>query len=118
MTEKQRYAIVDFDEVPPIDCLCGEARRALADVPFSPCTVHRTEIHGQATPHVHRRLTEIYYILESSPDARLRLGDETIELPVGRCIVIPPGTVHAARGPVTILNIVVPKFDPEDEYPA
>jgi len=112
------YALVDFDDVPAIDCLCGEARRAFADIPFSPGTIHRTEITGEATPHVHRRLTEIYYVLESSPNARLRLDDEEIEMPVGRCVVIPPGTVHAARGPLTILNIVVPKFDPNDEYPA
>jgi len=35
MPDKQNYAMVDFDEVPAIDCLCSEARRAFAEVTFS-----------------------------------------------------------------------------------
>jgi len=29
--------------------------------------------------------------------------------------VIPPGVAHAARGDLTIINVVVPPFDPDDE---
>jgi hypothetical protein len=36
------YTIVDFDELSPVRCPCGQARRAFLDVPDFPCTIHRT----------------------------------------------------------------------------
>lgn len=73
MTTERRYVIVDFDEVPPVDCPCGEARRALLEAEQFPGTIHRTVIRGTARTHYHERLTETYYILECQPDARLEL---------------------------------------------
>jgi len=32
------------------------------------------------------------------------------------CIVIKPGVRHRAIGRMTVLNIVIPKFDPTDEW--
>ena len=72
-----RYQIVDFDRISPTPCPCGAARRAFADRPDYPATVHRTEISVDAKPHYHRRLTETYYILDCDGDARMQLDDET-----------------------------------------
>ncbi len=63
-TTEPRYRIVHFDEISPVSCPCGQARRALADAEESPGTVHRTEITTEAKPHYHRRLTETYFILD------------------------------------------------------
>jgi mannose-6-phosphate isomerase-like protein (cupin superfamily) len=115
MTTEHRYVIVDFDEVPPVDCPCGEARRALLEAEQFPGTIHRTVIRGTARTHYHERLTETYYILECQPDARLELDGESIPVRQGVCVVIPPGIRHRAVGDMTVLIVVLPKFDPSDE---
>lgn len=115
MDPPHRFQIVDLNEIPPVPCPCGWSRRGLADSHLFPGTIHRTEISTDAKPHYHRRLTETYYVLECDPDAQIELDGERIPLRPGQCVVIPPGTVHRALGRMTILNIVLPKFDPDDE---
>jgi mannose-6-phosphate isomerase-like protein (cupin superfamily) len=61
-------------------------------------------------------MTETYYILECSSDAALELDDQLLPIRPGMCIVIPPGVTHRAIGQMEILNIVLPKFDPDDEF--
>ena len=111
----KRYRLIDFNALPPRACPCGTARRALADVPDYPATIHRTEISVNAKLHYHQRLTETYYVLECEPDAKLQLDDELIPVRPGTCVYIPPGVRHRAVGRMTVLIFVVPKFDPSDE---
>ena len=111
----RRYHLVEFDRIPEVSCPCGASRRAFADVAEMPGTVHRTEITDEAKPHYHRRMTETYYILRCGPDAQLELDGDRVPVTEGTCVVIPPGVVHRAVGRMTILNIVLPKFDPTDE---
>jgi len=115
MTAPRRWIAVHFDQIDPVHCPCGTSQRALAHVPEFPGTIHRTQIHADAQPHFHRRLTETYYILQCDSGAELELDGERIAVQPGMCIVIPAGVVHRAVGRMTILNIVVPKFDPADE---
>jgi len=110
------YRLVDFASIVPVACPCGTARRALADEPAFPGSLHLTTIRGAAQPHYHRRLTETYYILSCAPGSRIRLDDDHFELSPGMAIVIPPGVVHAVEGEVELLNIVVPEFDAADEF--
>ncbi|MHB8899606.1 MAG: cupin domain-containing protein [Thermoguttaceae bacterium] len=110
-----RYRIVYFDDIEGVACPCGTARRAFADADESPGTVHRTEITADAKRHYHRRLTETYYILRCEEGAWMELDGERVPIRQGACILIPPGVVHRAVGRMTVLILVVPKFDPEDE---
>jgi len=112
---EKRYRIVDFDKIPGVECPCGIARRALVDVPEFPGTIHRTEITADAKLHYHRRLAETYYVLQCAPDAKMQLDDDLVPIRPGTCIFIPPGVRHRAVGRMTVLIVVVPKFDPEDE---
>ena len=114
-TPTKRYRVVDFDQIAGVPCPCGTARRALIDVPDFPGTIHRTEITADAKVHYHRRLTETYYVLECNPDAKMQLDDELVPVRPGTCIFIPPGVRHRAVGPMTVLIVVFPKFDPHDE---
>jgi len=111
----KRYSVVDFEKLPGVRCPCGTARRGFAHVAEFPGTIHRTEISTDAKPHYHRRLTETYYILQCDPDAKMQLDDELIAIKPGICILIPPGVVHRAVGRMTVLIVVLPKFDPTDE---
>jgi mannose-6-phosphate isomerase-like protein (cupin superfamily) len=110
------WQAVDFAELAAVPCLCGSSRRAFGDLADYPLTIHRVEISADARLHYHKRLTETYYILECGPQARLQLDDEQIALRPGMCVVIKPGVRHRAIGRMTVLNIVVPKFDPDDEW--
>jgi mannose-6-phosphate isomerase-like protein (cupin superfamily) len=61
-------------------------------------------------PHVHQRLHDMFYVLEGS--LTVRLGDETMELPVGSFVCVPPGVVHTfsnpGDAPVRLLNFNTP----------
>jgi mannose-6-phosphate isomerase-like protein (cupin superfamily) len=112
----RRYEIVDFAEVPGVACPCGTARRAFADVPDFPATIHCTEISADARMHYHRRLTETYYFLECDPGAEMELDGERVAVRPGMAIVIRPGVRHRAVGRMKVLIFVLPKFDPDDEW--
>lgn len=108
--------IVDLAKVEAVPCPCGMARRAFTDLPGAPCSIHRVEIRLDAVAHYHKRQTETYYILECEPDAAVELDGERHPIKVGTAIQIPPGVRHRAVGRMTILNMVVPPFDPADEW--
>ncbi len=111
-----KAVIVDFETLPGVPCPCGTARRAFADLADYPATIHQTEISTEAKTHYHRKLTETYYILECEPDAKIELDGEQIPIKQGVCVLIPPGVRHRAIGKMKILNFVLPKFDPNDEF--
>jgi mannose-6-phosphate isomerase-like protein (cupin superfamily) len=115
-TTAPRYHLADFSQIAGVPCPCGMARRAFADVEEFPGTVHVTEISADAKKHYHQRLTETYYFLECGPDAKMELDDELIPVKPGTCIVIPPGVRHRAVGRMKVLIVVLPKFDPADEW--
>jgi mannose-6-phosphate isomerase-like protein (cupin superfamily) len=115
-TQKRRAEVISFDDIPAVPCPCGEARRAFADVAEYPGTVHRTDITADARTHYHKRLTEVYYVLECEPDAAIELDGERVPLQSGSCVLIPPLVRHRAIGPMRVLVIVQPKFDPADEW--
>ena len=112
----RRYEIVDFADLPGEPCPCGTARRALGDVEDFPGTIHVTEISADARLHYHRRLTETYYFLECGPDAKFQLDDDLVPVKQGMCILIRPGVRHRAVGRMKVLIVVLPKFDPSDEW--
>jgi len=115
-TPLPNYEFADFAKIAPVDCPCGHARRAFAEVADFPGTVHVTNITENARVHYHRRLTETYYFLECSPDAKMQLGDEVIDVTPGQCVMIRPGTRHRAIGNMKVLILCLPKFDPADEW--
>jgi len=110
------YEIADFAEIAGVACPCGTARRAFADVADFPGTVHVTDIAVDAKLHYHRTLTEMYYFLNCGPDARMQLNDEIVPVHSGMCVLVRPGTRHRAIGRMRVLIVVMPKFDPEDEW--
>ena len=109
------YTLVDFNQIAPVPCPCGQARRAFTDEPDFPGTIHRTQITVAAQTHYHRRLTETYYILECGPEAALELDGQRVSVHPGTCVLIRPGVRHRAIGTMTVLIVVMPKFDPDDK---
>ena len=108
------YHMAQLDEVSAVPCPCGQARRAFADLPGSPASVHLVEIAEEARPHFHKRMTETYVILEGQ--GHLELDGVLVPVKPWTAIQIRPGCRHRAVGRLKILNIPVPAFDPEDEW--
>ena len=111
-----RYTLADFATIPGVPCPCGTARRAFAEVPDFPGTLHVTSISRDAKTHYHREHTETYYVLECGADAVMELDDDVVPLKPGIAIVIPPGVRHRAVGEMRVLIICLPEFDPADEW--
>jgi len=113
---KPGYEVVDFGQLAGVPCPCGTARRAFADVADFPGTIHRTSISIDAREHYHRRLTEVYYILQCGPEAQMELDGRRVDVGAGQAILIRPGVRHRAIGRMEVLVVVYPKFDPADEW--
>lgn len=112
----RRWRFADFAEIEGVPCPCGTARRAFHGVDEFPGTLHVTEIAADARTHYHRTLTETYFFLECDPGTRMELDGESIPVHAGCSIVIPPGVRHRAVGRARVLIVVLPEFDPADEW--
>jgi mannose-6-phosphate isomerase-like protein (cupin superfamily) len=113
---KAAPVVADYSTIRPVRCPCGWARRAFTDVSDAPASAHRVEVEVDARNHYHREHTEIYYILECTAGAAIELDGERVPVGTGHAVMIPPGVRHRAIGRMTILNVVVPPFDPADEW--
>lgn len=109
-----RYALAQLDSLPGVACPCGEARRAFRDVPSAPASVHLTDIHADSRTHYHRRMTEIYVVLEG--EGTIELDGQSFPLRPLTAVLIRPGCRHRAVGRLRLLNIPIPAFDPADEW--
>ena len=101
-------------DTPAEPCPCGSARRILSGRDNGVLSMHRVSIRADSRVHYHRRLTETYYVLEGTGAVEL----DGVRHPVGpgSVVHIPPGVRHRAVGHLEILNVVVPPFDPADEF--
>lgn len=111
-----KYEIIDYPELPGINCPCGTARRGLMEVESVPYSLHVTEISLDARAHYHKRLTETYFVLECQSDAAIELDGQVLPLKPQMAVVIHPGTRHRALGRMKVLIVASPKFDPADEW--
>ena len=108
--------VVDPGALDPVRRPCGRARRACADVPDAPASVLRVEIEADARSHDRREHTEIDHALECAAGAAVGPGGGRLAVGPGGAVLIPPGVRHRAAGRMTILDAVVPPFDPADEW--
>ncbi|HEX2477287.1 MAG TPA: cupin domain-containing protein [Lacipirellulaceae bacterium] len=108
------FQIARVADLPPIACPCGQARRAFVDDADGVASMHVVDISVDARVHYHKRMTEIYYILEG--DGYIELDGERHAVRPGDAIMIKPLCRHRAIGRLRVLNVPVPAFDPDDEW--
>lgn len=111
---KKKYTITQLDAVPAVPCPCGFSRRAFVSPDNPVATIHLVDIQTDAQTHYHKKLTEIYLILEGEGFMELD-GERHLVKPM-TAIFIQPGCRHRAVGRMKIVNIPVPAFDPADEW--
>jgi mannose-6-phosphate isomerase-like protein (cupin superfamily) len=110
----QNFVVAQIDQVPAVPCPCGSAKRAFASVPDSVASVHQVDIRADAQRHYHKKMTEIYVVLEG--EGHLELDGQMIAVKPMTSVMIKPGCRHRAIGRLKILNIAVPAFDAGDEW--
>jgi len=113
---RPRYTIRHANAVAPVACPCGVSRRILTAKDSRAASVHVVAIKADSQAHYHRRATEYYFVL--SGRGSIELDGQAVPVRAGHALCIPPGVRHRARGRLKILNVVVPPFDPRDEFPA
>lgn len=113
-TTQKRYTLTHMADIEPTPCPCGSAKRAFVDEPEQTASMHVTQIKTDAKLHYHKRMTELYYVLEGEGVMELD-GDEHPIKP-GSAIMIKPGCRHRAVGELTMLIVPIPAFDPRDEW--
>jgi quercetin dioxygenase-like cupin family protein len=110
----KNYLIEQLDDLTGTPCPCGTSRRAFC-VPENPiASIHLVEISKEARTHYHKKMTEIYLVLEG--EGQIELDGEVISVKPMTTILIKPGCRHRAIGEMKIINIPVPTFDPADEH--
>jgi mannose-6-phosphate isomerase-like protein (cupin superfamily) len=110
----QNFSFAQLDELEPTRCPCGWSRRAFAEIANSPASVHVVQIEADAQVHYHRKMTEIYIVLEG--EGWLELDGEKVPVRPLSTVMINPGCRHRAVGKLKIINVPIPAFDPADEW--
>jgi mannose-6-phosphate isomerase-like protein (cupin superfamily) len=108
------YIIAQLDEISPVECPCGQSRRAFIAPAKSPASLHVVDIAEEARVHYHKKLTEIYLILEG--DGYMELDGNRVAVRPMTAILIKPGCRHRAVGRIKTVVVAMPTFDPEDEW--
>ena len=107
------FMIAQLDDVAPTRCPCGWAKRAFAE-PGNAASVHCVNIEQDSRAHYHKKMTEIYLVLEG--EGQMELDGHLFPLKPMTAVYIKPGCRHRAIGKLKIVNIPVPAFDESDEW--
>lgn len=110
----KKYVVEQLESLDPIKCPCGFTRRAFIDDPDQIASLHLLEVHEDARVHYHKKITEIYFILEG--EGHMELDGDIVPLQPMTGILIKPGCRHRAVGKLRIAIIAMPTFDPQDEW--
>ena len=108
------YQIAQLDDTPVQRCPCGFTQRAFAGVPENVASLHLVDIQEDSRTHYHKRMTEIYLVLEG--EGHIELDGQLFPVQPMTAIYIRPGCCHRAIGKLKIVNIPVPSFDESDEW--
>jgi len=114
MNEEKNYKVADFSTISAQPCPCGETKRAFLEEPEKTASIHIVTVSEKSRTHYHKKMTEIYYILEG--EGILELDNEKIKLHKGITVMIKPGCRHRAIGNMTLINVPIPAFDETDEW--
>ncbi len=110
----EAYEIAHLGEIEAVDCPCGSTRRAFVESSGGVASIHLVDISRAARTHYHKKLTEIYLVLEG--EGHMELDGELVPVRPMTTILIRPGCRHRAVGNMKIVNVPIPAFDPQDEW--
>lgn len=114
MASTKNYQVAHLQEIPSLSCTCGLTRRAFTTDEDGIATLHLLDVQVDAQLHYHKRITEVYLILEG--EGYMELDGELVPVSPMTGILIKPGCRHRAVGELRVALIAIPAFDPQDEW--
>lgn len=99
------FEVVDFNEIPPVECLCGGSQRALVDDDGSP-SLHLVVIANEDKPHRHET-GEIYYFLRCGSGAAMILDGQRYPVRSGMAVKIRSNVMHCADNGGELMKVLV-----------
>jgi mannose-6-phosphate isomerase-like protein (cupin superfamily) len=114
MNDEKNYLVADFEKIIATPCPCGKSKRAFVREDNQVASMHVVEISQDSRPNYHKKMTEIYYVLEG--EGHLEIDGDKVPLKPGVSVLIPPNSLHRAVGKLKLINVPVPTFDPADEW--
>ena len=109
------FEIAHLGDIEPTRCPCGWARRAFMGDENQIASFHIVEIEEDSHVHYHKEMTEIYFVLEG--EGQIELDGQLHPLKPETAVMIRPGCRHRAIGKgLKIINVPIPKFNPDDEW--
>ena len=106
--------IARFDDIEAVKCPCGFSRRVFVSSDNPTATMHIVDNEQDARVQFHKKLTEVYLILEG--EGSMELDGQMVPVKPFTSIFIRPGCRHRAVGRMKIVNVSIPAFDPDDEW--
>ena len=73
-----------------------------------------TDIEADARVHYHKKLSEVYLVLEG--EGQMELDGELVPVKPMTAVFLKPLCRHRAIGKMRMAITVIPAFDPEDEW--
>lgn len=114
MDIEKKYLFAQVNEIPSISCPCGLTRRAFTEDADQSASVHLLDVQIDAQLHYHKKITEVYFILEG--EGYLDLDGERVSVQPMTSILIKPGCRHRAVGDLRVVIVAIPTFDASDEW--
>ncbi len=109
----ENYILTQLNEIPAVTCPCGQSRRAFVAADNPTATLHMVDIAPNSQAHYHKKLTEIYIILEGT--GHMELDGRMVPVKPLTAVFIKPLCRHRAVGKLRVLNIPIPAFDPKSK---
>jgi len=108
------YVMKRLSDIDRVKCPCGMTRRAFATPDNPLATLHMVDITTDSKAHYHRKLTELYMIVDG--EGVMEINGDEIPVKKDDVFLIERGCRHRANGNLRIVNIPIPSFDPNDEW--
>ncbi len=112
-TETESYIVRYLDDLPAHRSTCGFRRQLISAADTDAVSASVLDI-DDAKAHYHKKITEIYYILEG--EGELVIEGEPVPVRPGTSVLIRPGTRHQGRGGFRTMVICSPAFTPDDQF--
>ena len=108
------YKITQLTDIDPMQCPCGTTRRAFVAEDNPTATIHLVNISNNSRTHYHKKITEIYLILEGQ--GNIELDGKAFPVKPMTSILIKPLCRHRATGNLKVTVTAIPAFNPKDEW--
>lgn len=110
----EKFLVAQVNEIPVTACPCGLTRRAFTEDADQRASVHLLDVQIDAQLHYHKKITEVYFILQG--EGFLELDGERVSVKPMTSILIKPGCRHRAVGELQVVIVAIPTFDVTDEW--